>query len=214
MSEDAISVRAARKDERRARISTAARAIFHARGFHAATTAEIAKRARVGVATLFRYAADKNELLLMVLNDELARITDESIANIDPDESVVSQLVAFYRGRFAYWSSDVELAKAATAYVYMAAADKPERIRAQARERQQLAAIAGILQSHTLRAGATLRHDPDVAAQIIQYVYRGELRRWLHQPNPRLAEAMERLGEQFSVIVDGLYACQIRKNGL
>jgi AcrR family transcriptional regulator len=206
MSEDILSVRAARKDERRARISAAARTIFHARGFHAATTAEIAKRARVGVATLFRYAADKNELLLMVLNDELTRITNESIANIDEDAPVVSQLVEFYRRRFTYWSSDVELAMAATAYVYMAAPDKPERVRAQERERQQLAAIAGILTSRTTRMRARLLHDPEVAAQVIQYIYRGELRRWLHQPNPRLPEAMERLRERFSLIVDGLYA--------
>jgi AcrR family transcriptional regulator len=111
-------LRERRKDERRRRIIAAARAVFRERGFDDATTAEIAKRAAVGTGTLFRYATDKHELLLMVLNDELAAITDASIAGIDRRRSLLTQLVEFYRPRFEFWGADLALARAATVQVY------------------------------------------------------------------------------------------------
>ncbi|WP_010539584.1 TetR/AcrR family transcriptional regulator [Dietzia alimentaria] len=57
------------KDAKRARIFSAASELFGERGFEAVTTREIADRADVAAGTLFRYAATKSELLLMVYND-------------------------------------------------------------------------------------------------------------------------------------------------
>ena len=45
--------------------------MFCRRGYLDATTRDIAARARVANGTLFRYARDKRELLLMVINDDL-----------------------------------------------------------------------------------------------------------------------------------------------
>lgn len=61
-----------RRQERRDRVFAAARDLFQKRGF-AATTGEIAERADVAVGTVFRYAASKSELLIMIFNDELER---------------------------------------------------------------------------------------------------------------------------------------------
>lgn len=57
--------------EKRARIFAAASELFAERGFAAVTTQEISERADVAAGTLFRYAASKPELLLMVYNEEL-----------------------------------------------------------------------------------------------------------------------------------------------
>jgi len=59
------------KAEKQDRIFAAAANLFEERGFDAVTTAEIAEAADVGAGTLFRYAATKGELLLMVLNKRL-----------------------------------------------------------------------------------------------------------------------------------------------
>lgn len=53
------------------RILLAASELFEERGFAAVTTQEISERADVAAGTLFRYAASKSELLLMVYNEHL-----------------------------------------------------------------------------------------------------------------------------------------------
>ncbi|WP_236567497.1 TetR/AcrR family transcriptional regulator [Nocardia sp. CY41] len=72
-----ISVHEGRRDrnmrEKRERIAAAAAQLFEERGFLAVTTQEISERADVAAGTLFRYAASKSELLLMVYNEEFRR---------------------------------------------------------------------------------------------------------------------------------------------
>lgn len=62
------------------RISTAAAELFAERGFEQVTTSQIAQRADVGTGTLFRYAATKGELFLMVYNARFAAAVDEGAA--------------------------------------------------------------------------------------------------------------------------------------
>lgn len=71
MTTEPVGRRERNKAEKRDRIFAAAADLFENRGFDCVTTAEIAAAADVGAGTLFRYAASKGELLLMVLNDRL-----------------------------------------------------------------------------------------------------------------------------------------------
>lgn len=57
--------------EKQQRIFTAARDLFEERGFAAVSTHAVSERADVAAGTLFRYAATKGELLLMVYNEEM-----------------------------------------------------------------------------------------------------------------------------------------------
>lgn len=59
--------------EKQDRIFEAASALFAESGFEAVTTQAISERADVAAGTLFRYAASKGELLLMVYNEQLRR---------------------------------------------------------------------------------------------------------------------------------------------
>ncbi|AYF99378.1 TetR/AcrR family transcriptional regulator [Protaetiibacter intestinalis] len=63
--------------EKRERIFAAAAELFQERGFAAVTTQEISERADVAAGTLFRYAATKGELLLMVYNELLRASVEE-----------------------------------------------------------------------------------------------------------------------------------------
>lgn len=56
--------------EKRERIFQAAEALFEERGFDGVTTQAISNLADIGAGTLFRYAASKNELLLLVYNEK------------------------------------------------------------------------------------------------------------------------------------------------
>lgn len=59
-------------DAKRARIFDAARALFAEHGYAKVTTQAVSDRADVAAGTLFRYAATKADLLLMVYNVEFA----------------------------------------------------------------------------------------------------------------------------------------------
>lgn len=60
------------KLDKQERIFAAAAELFGAEGYDGVTTQRIAERAGVTNGTLFRYAANKAELLLMVMNSEFA----------------------------------------------------------------------------------------------------------------------------------------------
>ncbi|WP_448058930.1 TetR/AcrR family transcriptional regulator [Cellulomonas hominis] len=64
------------KQDKRARIFSAASALFTEHGFERVTTQQIADRADIGTGTLFRYAATKGELFLMVCNERFAAAVD------------------------------------------------------------------------------------------------------------------------------------------
>jgi AcrR family transcriptional regulator len=82
--------------EKRERIVRAAADLFAERGFEGVTTQEISERADVAAGTLFRYAASKGELFLMVHNEELRAaimIGAEAAAHeTDPDRAVLAQV--------------------------------------------------------------------------------------------------------------------------
>jgi TetR/AcrR family transcriptional regulator, repressor for uid operon len=63
----------ARRRERMSAILAAARGCIAAHGFHAATTARIAKAAGVSEANLFQYFATKDALIAAIADDNLAR---------------------------------------------------------------------------------------------------------------------------------------------
>lgn len=65
--------RARNMREKQERIFEAAAVLFAESGFDAVTTQAISERADVAAGTLFRYAASKGELLMMVYNEQLRR---------------------------------------------------------------------------------------------------------------------------------------------
>jgi AcrR family transcriptional regulator len=98
MVETARQPRGGRRDrnmqEKRDRIFEAASALFAERGFQAVTTSEVAERADVAAGTLFRYAASKGELLLMVYNERFRAAIDEGQLAARAHVNVVDAVVA------------------------------------------------------------------------------------------------------------------------
>src|SRR5580692_10543578 len=76
------------------RIKQAAAELFAKKGFDAATTHDIARRARVGKGTLFLYARDKRDLVFLVFNDEIRRISKKAFARVNSEEPVLEQLIS------------------------------------------------------------------------------------------------------------------------
>lgn len=83
------------KLEKLSRILESARVVFAERGESAATTSEIADRADVAHSTLFRYAATKAELFIMVGNENLRLAIDRGIEAASADAAPLDRLQAF-----------------------------------------------------------------------------------------------------------------------
>lgn len=88
--------RARNMQDKRTRIFTAAAELFAERGFDDVTTQEVSDRADVATGTLFRYAANKGELLLMVYNEEFGRAIHAGVERAagvtDPTEAVLAAI--------------------------------------------------------------------------------------------------------------------------
>ena len=100
-----MAVRSGRRDrnmqERHSRIFRAAAELFERSGFASVTTQAISDRADVAAGTLFRYAASKDELLLMVLNQALRAALAEGEAQAralrDPVDVAVAMVAPILR---------------------------------------------------------------------------------------------------------------------
>jgi AcrR family transcriptional regulator len=107
-----LPLRERSKRARRARILAAARTVFSEHGYETATTREIAERADVGRGTVFLYARDKRDLLLMIVNDDLDRLTEHPHV-FDHTPPLEDQVVAFFAPRYAFWGREPQLSRAA-----------------------------------------------------------------------------------------------------
>lgn len=93
------------QDDARTRIVEAALAVFEERGLRDGTLGEIARRAGVGRATLYRYFSGRDALLAAVVLHEAARlfgILDDALAGVDDAEEMfrkgLATALAYLRG--------------------------------------------------------------------------------------------------------------------
>ncbi|MEC3915819.1 TetR/AcrR family transcriptional regulator [Nocardia sp. CDC160] len=80
--------------DKQSRIFQAAAAMFAEHGFEGTTTQQISDRADIAAGTLFRYAASKGELLLMVYNEELRTALADGAAAARDQTDTVEAVVA------------------------------------------------------------------------------------------------------------------------
>lgn len=99
------------KSEKRARLVKAARELFSRKGFAASTTSEIAKRADIGAGTLFLYVRSKEELLVLVFQEDMIRVRDESFASLPAGATLLDELCSVYDALAAFHEQDRALAR-------------------------------------------------------------------------------------------------------
>lgn len=103
--------RAARKEDKRARLRDAAWALFREKGFEHTTTKEIAARAGVASGTLFLYARDKADVLFLVFHERLSAAVDDGLRTL-PDGPLLEQLLHLFAGFFRVYEEAPEVARA------------------------------------------------------------------------------------------------------
>lgn len=97
------------------RIRAAAEELFNERGYEQTTTKEVAERAGVGEATLFRYVTTKHELLLLVIGESMNQAIDAieatdraSAPNSRTALDYISRVYAIFAARAKFFAADPE----------------------------------------------------------------------------------------------------------
>lgn len=106
-----VGLRQAKKLDKEHRIKEAARALFIEKGYENATIRQITKRADVGIGTIFRYAANKRDLLFFIYNDMRADFRSQSVEDIPSDISLIAQLEQFFGHLIEFFATQPELAR-------------------------------------------------------------------------------------------------------
>jgi AcrR family transcriptional regulator len=206
----ALGARARSKLDKRQRIAAASRNVFVDKGYEAATTREIAERAGVSIGTVFVYAQDKRELLLMVVNDELDALSRQGEAIIDAPGSFVDRLLAYFRLRYRYWSREPRLSRAVVLqtpdFLAPSEHDAREAHRFYTRRLDMSAQIRRL--ARQAQAAGEIAHDvpAERIAALLVSVYLLEVRRWLHGPDPRLRSGIAKLRGTVALVMRGIAA--------
>jgi AcrR family transcriptional regulator len=191
------------KQEKRARIKAAARALFAEKGFAATTTQEIAARADIGTGTLFLYAQSKEEILVLVFRDEMDRVCDEAFGSLPRKGSLLDQLMHVYGSLIAFHDRDQGLAR-----VFV-----KEVLFVKEKNRRTIYEFVEGLIARTARLADAGRQrgdlDPSVSTQVLAEncfaAYLLRLQRWLGlREKLASAEHIERLRESFELQLRGL----------
>jgi AcrR family transcriptional regulator len=174
------------RQDKLARIKAATRELFDELGYDRATTRAIAERAHVGLGTLFNYADDKRDLVFLIFNEELDRITDTAFASVDPNLPLAQQLAAvfgvFYREFAATPTLSRILLQELTFYSQGRLAADFQRSK-----RRTIGCIERLVAS--AQQAGRLRTDADAGfiALSLFFLYSGAVRYWIagDRPNPR-----------------------------
>jgi AcrR family transcriptional regulator len=173
------------------RIKQAAAELFTIKGFDAATTEAIAKRARVAKGTLFLYARDKRDLVFLIFDDEITKIAKKAFAQANPEEPVLDQLVAVATGLYKGFAKNLQLSRILLAELFFYRGKLAKEFY---EDRQRVIERYERLLSRA-RSSGKLASDVDtaVAAKHVFILISGSLRIWLGEERPHLARGIQEL---------------------
>jgi TetR/AcrR family transcriptional regulator, cholesterol catabolism regulator len=98
------------KEEKLERIRAVAHRLFSSQGFANTTTKQIAAEADIGTGTLFLYAPTKEDLLVLIFQDEVGRAIDAAFASI-PAKPLLDQIIHVFDAIIAHHAADPTLAR-------------------------------------------------------------------------------------------------------
>jgi AcrR family transcriptional regulator len=203
-----LSVRERGKIERRQRIRQAALEMFTEKGYDSTTTKEIAERAQVGAGTVFVYARDKRELLMMVMNDQLDAVTDEELDDTAADMPLLDQIMVFFAKRYAVWARNPELSRCTVreTFSYVKDTDElgPEILRFLNRLPRHTARFAALIARRQEQGLLRPDLDAEMIAQMCMAIYLNELRHWLAGRALDIPAGLRRLRALLELALTGL----------
>lgn len=172
-----LSRRERHKQDRWARIHAAALGLFTRQGFGGTTVRQIAQEADVATGTVFRYAADKADLLLLVFHDVIEQTAAEALDARRLDGPLAQVLPRLFDPFFAFYEERPALARDFLHLVLFH--DSPQRNREMEQARRFVGRVAELLAERQAAGEVAAEVDPHTAALALFSVYQACLVLWL-----------------------------------
>jgi len=199
----AAGLRERKKLATRERIRAAASELFARRGYSAATMRQIARRAHVGLGTLFNYAQDKRDLVFLIFNEELNAVTDVALAAPRPGQALDEQLAAVFRVHYRWLAAKPALARILLQELTFYSSGK-QAATFHGIRRRLIEGIEALVQEAQSRGKIRGRESPALIARYIFFVYSASLRWWIAAPKPDPAAGVADLRRLLKLQLTGL----------
>ena len=194
--------REANKREKLQRIRRAAREVFLEKGYEDATLREIATAADVAFGTLFLYAQNKRDLLLLLFDEELPGATERAFERATREGPLIDQLMAFFAELYSFWAQTPALSRDMMREFTFSGGIVAPRLREEVL----------VTERHLARLVARAQEDgrvtshiaPGLAAHVFFSLHRVEIRFCLDSPEPDLAGSLAKLRQQLELVYSGL----------
>jgi AcrR family transcriptional regulator len=199
----APGLREQKKFDKRQRIRNAARELFSKLGYEAATLRQIARRAHVGLGTLFNYADDKRDLIFLIFNEELdaiaARATDAACGHA----TILDQLTAFFRVYYRELGRELTLSRILLQELTFYSHGK-QAVQFQTHRQGLVGRIQALVSA--AQASGQLRNDEgaDLIAHYIFFVYSTAIRWWIGRDDADAEKGIADLRKLFELQLEGL----------
>lgn len=199
-----MSLREKKKLETRERIRAAAADLFTRHGYAAATMRQIAKRAHVGLGTLFNYAEDKRDLVFLIFNEELNAITDVALAAPRPEQPLVDQLMAVFRVHYLWLGEKPALARILLQELTFYSSGKQAATFLGIRKRL-IDGIQQLVEKSQKERKISSSESAALIARHVFFVYSASLRWWIAAPHPDPQKGLADLRRLLKLQFDGLH---------
>jgi len=197
------SVRERKKLATRERIRAAAADLFTRHGYGAATMRQIARRAHVGLGTLFNYAEDKRDLVFLIFNEELNATTDVALAAPRPGQPLADQLLAVCAVHYRWLAEKPALARILLQELTFYSSGKQAATFHGIRKRL-MDGIGHLIEKNQKSGQVRKDQSADLVARYVFFVYSASLRWWIASPKPDPRAGIADLRRLLRLLVAGL----------
>jgi AcrR family transcriptional regulator len=198
-----IGLREQNKLDKRQRIREAARELFSKHGYDSATLRQIARRAHVGLGTLFNYAQDKRDLVFLIFNEELAAVTDEALRAAESHYSLLDQLMDIYKPHYEYFSKHPALSRILLKELTFYSEGKQAAAFQEIRGRL-IAGIERAVRTAQQQRRIRSKEKAAIVARQVFFISSGAIRWWIASLSPHPGEGLAELKRLLELQLHGL----------
>jgi len=192
------------KQDKLRRIADAARKLFIANGYDEASTRQIAVKAGVALGTLFVYAANKRDLLFLVVNDELEDVAAKATVAVRTDVTLIQNLITALRPLYEFFGKQPGLSRLTLREMmfYESGLQAARFIQIRQKMMELCREMVRIAQRRNeIRNGSRYRR----AGEVLYAIFQIELRKWLAEASrPNVENGLRDLEEAFQIVIAGL----------
>lgn len=199
----ASGLREMKKLDKRQRIRTAARELFSKLGYEAATLRQIARRAHVGLGTLFNYADDKRDLIFLIFNEELDALAVRASEAARAERGIVDRLAAFFRVYYREFSRELNLSRILLQELTFYSQGK-QAGEFQNHRQRLVGRIDELIRDAQARHEIRGDQESALVALYIFFVYSSAIRWWIGGARPDPDAGIRELRELLTVQMEGL----------